>query len=89
MGFETIVQIYHLNRLDFVHLFSGIGIAYDCINAASNIRLYVLGPGKGDILVKVLTSRYEPAAYPSQGVGTATHKALWIADSEASHNFKI
>ncbi|NGX54249.1 MAG: hypothetical protein K1000chlam4_00974, partial [Chlamydiae bacterium] len=26
MGFETIVQIYHVNRPDFVHLFSGIGI---------------------------------------------------------------
>ncbi|NGX53564.1 MAG: hypothetical protein K1000chlam4_00276, partial [Chlamydiae bacterium] len=25
MGFETIVQIYHVNRPDFVHLFSGIG----------------------------------------------------------------
>ncbi len=29
MGFETIVQIYHVNRLDFVHLFSGIGITFE------------------------------------------------------------
>ncbi len=66
-----------------------MSFTYECINAASQICLYVLGPGKADILVRVLTSRYEPTAYPSQGVGTATHKALWIADSEASHNLKI
>ncbi|NGX54403.1 MAG: 6-phosphogluconolactonase [Chlamydiae bacterium] len=63
-----------------------MSFTYDCINAASQICLYVLGPGKADILAKVLTSAYDPSTYPSQGVGTAAHKALWIADSEA---FKI
>ncbi len=27
MGFETIVQIYHVNRLDFAHLFYRMGIS--------------------------------------------------------------
>jgi len=56
---------------------------YECINAAKVIAIYVLGKNKAEILIKVLTSSYDPDNFPIQKVGTPEHKALWIADTAA------
>lgn len=57
---------------------------YACINAAQEICLYVLGDGKKHTLVDVLMSPLQPEKFPSQFVGTSSHKATWIADEGAS-----
>lgn len=56
---------------------------FPCINKARNIAIYVLGKAKAEILKTVLSGEYDPDTYPVQKVGTATSKALWIADNEA------
>lgn len=57
---------------------------FECINAAQQICVYVLGTTKKDTLLKVLTSSFKPEEMPSQKVGTSSQKALWIVDEEAS-----
>jgi 6-phosphogluconolactonase len=59
-------------------------LTFDCINAARNIVVYVLGKSKAKILKTVLTSPYQPDDLPVQYVGTPEHKALIIADIPAS-----
>lgn len=59
-------------------------LTFSCINAARNIAVYVLGESKAEMLARVLSEPYEPDLLPAQRVGTATNKALWIADSAAS-----
>lgn len=61
-----------------------MSFTYDCINAGHEICLYVLGAAKADTLKKVLLSGYLPDEYPSQKVGTSSHKATWILDEDAS-----
>ncbi len=59
-------------------------LTFDCINAAKNIAIYVLGENKAEILSKVLNTHYDPDIYPIQKVGTPASKALFILDSEAA-----
>lgn len=59
-------------------------LTYDCINQSNHIVIYVLGAKKRDMLQRVLTSPDNFAELPSQKVGTLTHKALWIADTQAA-----
>lgn len=61
-------------------------LTFDCINAARNIVIYVLGKSKASMVKKVLVGPYDPDEYPVQRVGTAEHKALWILDDEAAQD---
>ncbi len=63
-----------------------MSFTYELINSASKICLYVLGANKADILHKVLFSPLDTTTYPSQGVGSESHKATWIIDEDASQN---
>lgn len=53
----------------------------DCINAASNVAVYVLGEAKKEMLYRVMNSS---PALPCQLVGTPDKPALWIADEAAA-----
>lgn len=57
-------------------------LTFECINAASHIVLYILGKGKQEKLLEVLTSR--KSLYPVQRVGSKDHKALLIVDNDAA-----
>lgn len=59
-------------------------LTYECINAARNISIYVIGKNKASMLKTVLTSPKEPDELPIQKIGTRLHKALWILDTEAA-----
>ncbi len=59
-------------------------LTFDCINAARNIWVYVLGADKREVLYQVLCGSYTPDSLPSQKLGTSQHKALWIADSDGA-----
>lgn len=59
-------------------------MTYNCINASSNITIYVLGLEKAAMVKTVLTGPYEPDLYPVQRVGTPSNKALWILDQDAA-----
>ncbi len=56
---------------------------FSFINQAAHIVLYVLGASKKQILAQVLKQN-APITFPSQHVGTPTHKALWIIDEAAA-----
>lgn len=58
-------------------------LTFECINASNAIALYVLGRSKAPMLKRVLTSPYQPDAFPVQRAGSVQHKALWIIDQEA------
>lgn len=62
---------------------------YPCINQAHHICFFVLGQPKAMTLKKVLQGPYTPHEYPSQKIGTQTHKALWIMDQEAAQNLDL
>ncbi|MGK5593868.1 MAG: 6-phosphogluconolactonase [Parachlamydiaceae bacterium] len=59
-------------------------LTFECINAAKEITLYVVGHSKSKTVKEVLEGPYLPNHYPVQQVGTVAHKALWILDKEAS-----
>jgi len=59
-------------------------LTYHCINHARNTVIYVLGPGKANILKRALSTEYEPDTIPVQRVGTATNRALYICDNDAA-----
>ncbi len=59
---------------------------YECINRSNNICLYVVGSSKAELLEKVLLGPLTPETYPSQLIGTESHPALWISDTEAGKN---
>lgn len=61
-----------------------MSLTFECINAAKNISIYVLGKNKADMVDKVLNGPYNPSILPVQKVGTSSHKALWILDSDAA-----
>lgn len=60
---------------------------YPCIHSASNIAIYVIGSSKKKMLSEVL---FSPAQeFPICQVGTAAHKALWIADEAAASGLSL
>jgi 6-phosphogluconolactonase len=59
-------------------------LTFPCINLANAIVFYVLGASKKYTLSEVLLSPPDFDRYPSQGIGTKEHKALWIADEAAA-----
>lgn len=64
-----------------------LSLTFECINAARNIALYVLGKGKAATVKNVLLSPYDPDQYPVQRVGIPGHKALWILDQDAASDY--
>ncbi|MFZ0566033.1 MAG: 6-phosphogluconolactonase [Chlamydiales bacterium] len=58
-------------------------LTYECINRARYVCVYVIGKNKAKTLEKVLTSPFNPENYPSQLIGTAANRAIWIIDDEA------
>lgn len=61
-----------------------LSFTYECIHAAFNTAIYVLGATKAEMVVRVLKGPYEPELLPIQRVGTPMHKALWILDDGAA-----
>lgn len=61
-----------------------MSLTYECIHMAKNICIYVLGANKASMVAKVLLGPYDPDHLPVQRIGTPSHKALWILDTEAS-----
>lgn len=61
-----------------------MSLTYECINAARNIAIYLLGKSKAKMVKQVLTGKYEPDILPVQAIGTPTHKALWVLDKDAA-----
>lgn len=59
-------------------------LTFECINQAHEIAIYVLGKSKAKMLKHILTAPFEPDMLPVQAIGTRTHKALWIADTEST-----
>ncbi|MEC7839113.1 MAG: 6-phosphogluconolactonase [Chlamydiota bacterium] len=59
-------------------------LTYECINAAREIVIYVLGESKAEMVNKVFTGSYLPDEFPIQRIGTQNHKALWILDEAAA-----
>lgn len=59
-------------------------MTFTCINAASNIALYVLGASKKEMLREIFQTPENVDKLPSQGVGTKEHPAVWIADDAAA-----
>jgi 6-phosphogluconolactonase len=60
-----------------------MSLTFDCINRAAHSVVYVLGKEKAAILSKVLSPPFTPDDLPAQRLGSATHKALFIADQES------
>jgi 6-phosphogluconolactonase len=64
-------------------------LTYECINAAHNISIYIIGKNKAGMLKRVL---YSPDAFdelPIQKIGTRQHKALWIVDKAAAEELPL
>ncbi len=59
-------------------------MTYECIHMAKNICIYVMGSSKANTVAKVLLDPYHPDHLPIQRIGTPSHKATWILDTEAS-----
>ena len=59
-------------------------LTFDCINAAERIVFYAFGSGKATIVKKVLGRDVRRDEFPSAGVGTEKHPALWILDQDAN-----
>jgi 6-phosphogluconolactonase len=63
-----------------------MSLTFECINAARNIVIYVLGKSKASMVKQVLSGPYQPDDLPIQRVGTREHKALWVFDNAAAEN---
>ena len=61
-----------------------MSLTFDCINAARQIAIYVIGENKAEMLKRVLSDPYRPDDLPVQRVGTTDHPATWIADKAAA-----
>ncbi|MCH9630783.1 MAG: 6-phosphogluconolactonase [Chlamydiia bacterium] len=59
-------------------------MTFPLINQAHNIAIYVLGEGKKERILSVLSEKDESHLLPSAKVGTSKNPAVWIADSGAS-----
>lgn len=57
-------------------------LTFPCINASRHIAIYVLGESKQEMLKQIFTSK--KPVFPIEFVGTAEHKAIWIADQKAA-----
>lgn len=56
-------------------------MTFPCINQAQHIVFYVLGENKQEMLKTVLNSK---STLPASRVGTTSHKALFICDTDAA-----
>ena len=57
-------------------------LTFECINASSQIVIYILGKDKKEKLFDVVSAK--EFIYPIQKIGTKTHKALLIVDNDAA-----
>lgn len=57
-------------------------ITYPCIRAAKAVVIYALGKSKQSIISQVLHSP-STSKWPASQVGTNSHPALWIVDTDA------
>ncbi len=62
-------------------------LTYECINRAKNICIYALGVEKAATVAKIFLSAYDPDNLPIQKIGTPSHKACWMLDTQASDQF--
>jgi len=62
-----------------------LSFTFKLINQARHIALYAMGPGKAEMLSRVLSEPEKPPL-PSQLVGSEETKALWIVDKEAAQS---
>jgi 6-phosphogluconolactonase len=62
---------------------------FECINAAQNISIYVIGKNKASMVKRVFSDPYNIDELPIQNIGTRTHKALWILDEGAASQIVI
>jgi len=60
-----------------------LSFTFKLINLSRHIAFYAMGPGKADMLKRVLSGNESPPL-PSQNVGTEQTKALWIVDQDAA-----
>jgi len=82
-GLHTPDRYVVANYVQQMHVWR-MTMTYECINAAKHISIYVLGKNKAEMVKRVLSGPFDPDELPIQNVGTPTHKALWILDSEAA-----
>jgi 6-phosphogluconolactonase len=66
-----------------------MSLTFECINAAKQSCVYVLGSNKAEILQRLLNGPFNPDLLPAQLVGTLKHPALWIADADASAKLRL
>lgn len=66
-----------------------LSMTFDCINRAKQACIYAMGSSKASIVKTVLTSGYNPDHLPSQRVGTAANKALWVLDTAAASALSV
>lgn len=59
-------------------------LTFECINAAHQINVYILGANKAEVVKKVLASSFDPDMFPIQAVGLPENRALWILDQAAA-----
>lgn len=59
-------------------------LTYPCINNARSIVIYVIGKDKAKMVGLVLDGPYTPIEYPIQGIGSPSHKPLWVLDAVAA-----
>ncbi|PCI92530.1 6-phosphogluconolactonase [Candidatus Aerophobetes bacterium] len=59
-------------------------MTFPLINRAQNIAIYVLGEGKKERILSVLSEKDKTRLLPSARVGTKENPAVWIADTGAS-----
>jgi 6-phosphogluconolactonase len=64
-------------------------LTYPCINHARSIVIYVIGKDKAKMLEIVLDGPYSPLDFPIQGVGSPSHKPLWVLDAAAASALDI
>lgn len=66
-----------------------MSMSYTCIHLANHISIYTLGGKKAKTVATVLQGPYDPEKYPIQKIGTPTHKALWILDTESARDLNL
>ncbi len=78
-GLDVADRIYIANRVPQKETVR-LTMTFTTINNARNIAIYVMGASKQAMIRDVLAG----GDYPVGRVGTAEHKALWIADVDAA-----
>lgn len=64
-------------------------LTYPCINQAKAIVVYVIGKGKAEKVAEVIDGKLNPIELPIQGVGSPSHKPLWIMDAAAASHLDV